>query len=1047
MFWDKNRFKFLDIESSSDQKSNTLSLEQKNKYRKLLNNLLGIQNSDSAIFSKLNTNNLDLTKLITNEEIEKIFTKEDFSIKLSFKKTLKSKTSTINDEYRNQNFDNESIEIIKWKRYVKLINETFEQTNTWPLFIGTYFIKGKLGDKVIYAPLILKEVELVIEDNMIFLKSKDKSCVLNEKIIFLLNEFQGISIPNIKFEEEKIKISELAAELDDYLKSYLTYEESDLYQSFKDLKKVEINNSKCIKTNGFLLMIVNPSGGALRKAVIDLIKNEKINNLINVDLERAFNIDEETVKNIVYKPMKIARICPTDPSQEKAIISSLNGHTIIIGPPGTGKSQTIANILTNILLAGKKALFISQKRVALEVVLERMKSLQFFTLQLVEHKNKSSKNDKEIFYDYLTNFLNNIKSNVNSNSNLEVHTKPLVSYKWLEYWMSKENKINEKDLEIFYKLKKTNAIINQNMFNILDSSFGELQKISRQNEINQLLEMKEKNFKSFVNKLNVQPKFSFLGIKKYDKSINKFFDANVKLLNVMDQYHLNNEMILLLKDFKNSNNVIELEEKIYPIHANEVPKPNIFNSNEEEIKAIISKRTFNIYKQIDALDKTFYRKFQGRVERRFTQPTKFLSLFKNELKQLFNIYVSTPEALSSFIDFKNDKFDYVIFDEASQIFLEKAIPYISISKNVIVAGDDQQMQPTNWFGFRSEVDQSEQEEENIDSLLTYAIESGIPKQVLELNYRSALAALTSFSSKEFYKSNLKTLDNNKINNPKAIEIIDIEGKWVNNTNEIEIRKLIEVLKENINKYKKIILLTLNAPQLELTNIILSNEEPEIYNKIIEGEIILKNLENIQGDEADLVIVSIGYTKESSLALTYVGRPGGRNALNVAITRAKDKMIVIKSIKSSEIVIKNELNKDLTTFKNWIQFLELNDEEKREYSLIDHNDAIKNAESSFEYEVISWLKTLSFNRELKIETQYPIGSYRIDIALIDKLTNKYLLGIEVDGFKYHSTLRQRYNDLVRQNFIESKGYKILRISELLWKTDRVKVFNLLKEKLI
>ena len=68
--------------------------------------------------------------------------------------------------------------------------------------------------------------------------------------------------------------------------------------------------------------------------------------------------------------------------------------------------------------------------------------------------------------------------------------------------------------------------------------------------------------------------------------------------------------------------------------------------------------------------------------------------------------------------------------------------------------------------------------------------------------------------------------------------------------------------------------------------------------------------------------------------------------------------------------------------------------------------------------------------MKVEVQYPVGSYKIDIALLDLTTNKYLLGIEIDGLRYHSTTKQKYHDLVRQNFIESKGYKIIRIPELM-----------------
>ena len=726
----------------------------------------------------------------------------------------------------------------------------------------------------------------------------------------------------------------------------------------------------------------------------------------------------------------------------------MNQNTIIIGPPGTGKSQTISNILANILLRNKKALFISQKRVALEVVLERIKMLQYFTLQLVEHKSKSSSDEKSTFYDYLNNFVNLTKSTTATSLRAEVvsnELKPLVSYKKLEYWKSKDiPNINQEDVDMFSLLKSNNASVNNEMTKNVTNVFSSLKQMSRFEEIPKLLEMNERNLKVFANKLNVPPKFSFLGIKKYDKSFKNFFNANLELLSMESRFNLTKNMLLKLREYKNFNQLIQLNNS-YAHHQTEIAKTNPFVSEERKIAEVCAYRAKEVYRRIHEKDPKWVNKFNGRIQRRFTQPTKFVSLFKNELKQLFNVYVSTPEALSSFIDFKKDRFDYVIFDEASQIFLEKAIPYISIADKVIIAGDDQQMQPSNWFGHRVDVDEEDKVEENIDSLLTYGIENGINQEMLELNYRSAAANLTTFSSKEFYNSNLKTLDNNsKIVEP--IEIINVDGKWENNQNEVEAIKAIEVLKYNVNKYKKIIVLTLNKQQMDLINFKLSMEEPEIYNKVIEGEITLKNLENIQGDEADLVIVSIAYTKDAALAMTYVGRPGGRNALNVAITRARDKMIVIKSISSDEIQTKTEMNSDLRTFKNWVEFLELNEKDQKTYALIDDEKSIHDVESSFEYEVVKWLETKTFNRQLKITCQYPIGSYRIDIALIDAINDKFVLGIEVDGFLYHSSIRQRYNDLVRQNFIEAKGYRLIRISELLWKTDKGKVLAIINENI-
>lgn len=416
-------------------------------------------------------------------------------------------------------------------------------------------------------------------------------------------------------------------------------------------------------------------------------------------------------------------------------------------------------------------------------------------------------------------------------------------------------------------------------------------------------------------------------------------------------------------------------------------------------------------------------------------------MFRNLFKKFFKIVISTPESLATKIDFLNERYDYVIFDEASQLFLERAIPFLAIADRAIIAGDDQQMQPSSWFSIRSESEVNEEEEENdenVDSLLTYAINSGIPKYLLELNYRSKYACLTSFSSKNFYESKLKALDSN-IEPLKPIIIHQIDGIWEDSQNKAEAEKVIEILKENINQYEKIIILTLNSQQMELIDLMLSEREEEIYyNKMIkERSIILKNLENIQGDEADLVIISVAYTRDTHLSGIYVCRPTGKNALNVAITRAKDKMIVIKAIKASEIMSSNP---NILLFKEWLLFLDLNSDQQKKYSIdnSNHLENVMNIESRFEKDVYEWLTQQQFNRRIMIESQYSVGSYRIDFALLEEGTRKFLLGIEVDGWKYHSRPHQIYNDTIRQQFIESKGYKLLRIPEMMWEIDKEKI---------
>ena len=837
----------------------------------------------------------------------------------------------------------------------------------------------------------------------------------------------------------------MSAELDYFFQNIITIKFFDNETKFEELSTQEVVNPQLKKSPGIILLHCQPAGSSLRKATLDLIESGEINNLLYIE-NQLVDFNKKSIKNIVQNDLNIARICQTDASQEKAILSSLQEHAIIIGPPGTGKSQTIANLLTNILYNNKRALFISQKRIALEVVVERMGQLEHFMLQLVEKQGKVNKGEKEEFYWRLKKFIEYAKDGYVDNTPGKPFTS-LINKNTKTYWKAKQDglEITQEELDLICDIKSKFKTITPTIETEIKKVFWclfELKKMNKESDIEEILSYNERDIKGFSKKTNFEVK-KILGIRMYGKDFKHLFSINLILLDFMEKTNTDIKFISLIKKIK-SIEKLALIFKIYPILEMPIKSTSAFESDEYEVlkrlKIIANERMKKIEIMKKVEDKTWMGKFLGRIDRAYTVPQNFISLFKNELKQMFSVIVSTPESLSSFIDFKKDKFDYVIFDEASQIFLEKAIPFISVGTKIIIAGDDQQMQPSNWFSSRVNSD-GEDEVENIDSLLTYAIANSLPRYNLELNYRSANAALTTFSSKQFYDYNLKTLDN--INAKKnAIEVINVVGTWNDSCNLEEAKKMISILQTNISKFEKIILLTFNKNQLDLVDDMIATKEPELYDKIIEGKIILKNLENIQGDEADLVIASIGYTKDSALASTYVGRPGGKNALNVAITRAKSKMIILKSISSNEIKISNSNNIDLLVFRNWIQFLELTENKQKEYA-IKANEENVSVESNFENEVYQWLLKQRLNMELDLHTQYSIGSYRIDLALVDKISGKFMLGIEVDGFKWHSTAIQKYNDIVRQDFIEAKGYKLIRISEVLWKTDKDKVLQMIE----
>lgn len=1282
------------------EKTNSNNKDIWTRFDKSLKNLLAIKSrGDNSIFMKINkSTSFDLFNILKWDDLHKIMSKSSFSIKIpriskkefiakineinnidemitflednNIKKMIIDRISYLKEYKEKKNIDDyeewddiysdilysidEQIKNfnVQWNRFIKKANDIYEQTNIWPLYVNTYFIKGNLS-KPIYAPLICKEIEIINKENDFYIQSKNETLLINEKISFILEEELNWTMAKINEEKESISIDECSKELDVLFKEIIKKDKYVLIDKFERLNSSDIDNNEIILSPGIVLSISNPVGSNLRKALIDLIQIGKINENENLLAKNLSSLNENNLIEKIINQEKIARICKTDLSQEKAIISSLDRSTIIIGPPGTGKSQTISNIITNILYNNKTALFISQKRVALEVVLDRLQDLKWFTLQLSDYTSHTSsgKKEKEWFYKNLSNWRKYVEEFTFLNFESSNEFNSLISKELIEYWNSKDASVSVNDIEIFSKLKNTfsnfdqkiinfyamnkehlDAITNEEwefylwfyanivpivgvdqilnfnlkiaeLFNIdniiIAKSFetkvelsnlteedllkihlhkksfqnisweiyekiASIENVSQNKDdnfvnllnsfVNLLLEFKKFNLninidniffeaysklnkKQFAKKFNFQksgflfnrdyPKEffqlyeyyqnlilfitkynieqSFLQlllnhkefivnyhdclsiylfikqknidilmlekiksildvileirtclefIKNYNIELNQIIHIKtnknyfMKIINDLNLYNYLHNLNLkeflyleLLKSIENVESLTKLEINFVNYHQNEVPKVNDFIENNDKNKVLKQLiKNFNYKKErLSKEEQQLYQRLIGRINRQFTKPSSLISLFKDIFKKFFNITVGTPENLASYVDFMNDHYDYIIFDESSQIFLEKALPFIALGDKIIIAGDNQQMQPSNWFTNRVATPNEELEDENIDSLLEYAINSGIKSQYLELNYRSNFANLTTFSSKHFYESNLKCLDKlNNNSNSNSIQVIDVGGEWIDSCNEKEARKMIEILNANLNLYNKIILLTLNSDQLKCLDEIISLEYPELYRIILNtDQIILKSLENIQGDEADLVIISVAYTNKTKLAQTYVCRPNGKNALNVAITRAKDKMIVIKSISSNDII---STNQGVNLFKEWLSFIDSSTDYQKTYS-INKNDisrAIDVSESSFEEDVIKWLSNQTFSKPIKLIAQFPVGSYRIDVALFDKSNERFILGIEIDGYRYHSSNEQKYHDLIRQNFIESKGYSILRIPEIRWKTKKEKI---------
>ncbi|MDC8921526.1 DEAD/DEAH box helicase [Metamycoplasma hyosynoviae] len=1048
---------------------------QSSKYKRLVNNLLDIKSKgDNATFYKIGNNsiNCDLKKLIGIKNLRDILATSEFKIQLknTIEKSSLDKLSLINNAknfkiwmqendfqitpkmeknlaldsykwlpyYKKRIIENNYSFVKTWKANAKKIEEIYSETNLWPLYIGTYFLKFRKDDVYLYAPFILKAVKIKIENDSIFLQNADTNIILNEKLKYLLEQHSEFKLPFL-VDGEDVTLNNALFDIQDLQKSFLRNDKTDpniFTNPFNELNKQNFENNATIElVEGTVLLQGNPSGTKLRDVMLNLITQDKIDKLIKVD--DLFNYNKEAYEKSL-ESNNIARITSSDFSQEKAIIGSLCNSAIIIGPPGTGKSQTIANILINIAKNNKKALFISQKKVALDVVLKRLGKYQNMLFQFSESA-KTSKMEKEYFYKPIIDYFNKINNSfkIQGTSEIDLGFFDKIEMNYLNS-KSEIGEIFNKDLNAYQNLKKqgnlnedlNNLVKFYKLFNKFKSKndflkiYKYYKKLSKR-KIAKKLRISEN--KTIFNAYSGEFNFNFSLTKK----LVSFYKRHLAKYDIYDLIQLSN--FIRLNSFIQFDNQEQEYSKFLDFKSPDNTTPElleiIYNNS-----ALNSKKKLDNYRTLSDKKHQKLNKFFGRLERKITPPYIITSLFDDIIKQVYNIFVGTPEILGNFIDFENDKFDYVIFDEASQIFIEKAIPFISISKKVIVAGDSQQMQPTNWFATRDETD-DEYTEEEITSLLDWAIHNHLPKYILEMNYRSNSSELVLFSSKEFYNSKLKGLDSFNKKNKTSIEVIDVKGVWEENRNEVECAKLIEICEKNLSRYNSIILLAFNRKQQDYICEQIALTSPKIFT-VLEDKVILRNIENIQGDEADLVIASIGYTADTSLHATYIGSRKGRNALNVAITRAKDKMIIIKSIKNTEIDPKND---NLLTFKKWLNYIQLSSEKQKSYTEVLINESSKMKKSQFIFEINMWLNEQPFANDIKIKLDYCIGSYNIDMAILDK-KNNFIVGLNLDSVADEINIDEFIENRIKTDFMAVKGYPIYRVSNFRFNENKPSMYK-------
>ena len=303
---------------------------------------------------------------------------------------------------------------------------------------------------------------------------------------------------------------------------------------------------------------------------------------------------------------------------------------------------------------------------------------------------------------------------------------------------------------------------------------------------------------------------------------------------------------------------------------------------------------------------------------------RLISHFSRELFNLIPCWLTSPESASAIFPMEK-LFDLVIFDEASQCFSERGLPAMYRGRQLVIAGDSKQLSPFDLYKTRWDEEEEEHPDLEVDSLLDLA-DKYLMQVHLKGHYRSKSLDLIDFSNKYFYEGNLMMLPDRKIlnRNKPAIEFIKLDGLWENNCNLIEAQYVADMVFRVSEEFpgKHIGVVSFNARQQDLIQDLIEDKSIE-KGVFIPENLFVKNIENVQGDERDIIIFSLthGPDKKGKLNMQFgsLNIVNGENRLNVAITRAKEKIYVVTSFYPQEMTTEHLKNEGPKLLRKYLEY--------------------------------------------------------------------------------------------------------------------------------
>ncbi len=430
-------------------------------------------------------------------------------------------------------------------------------------------------------------------------------------------------------------------------------------------------------------------------------------------------------------------------------------------------------------------------------------------------------------------------------------------------------------------------------------------------------------------------------------------------------------------------------------------------------------------------------------KRRHKPIRQLIGLAGEAIQAIKPVFMMSPLSIATYIEPDSVGFDLVVFDEASQVRPVDALGALLRAKKVVVVGDDRQLPPTSFFDSATRADDDDFDDDNvtgdIESILGLMRSAGCPSRMLRWHYRSRHESLIATSNQEFYQNGLVVFPSPDTSRSEVglqyHKVSDaVYDRGGSRANRREAEEVANAVMEHAKLHPD---LTLGVAAFSSAQMAAIRDQVELlrrqddscegfFNAHPEEPFFIKNLENVQGDERDVIFISVGYGRDSNgqLSMNFgpLNREGGERRLNVIITRAKRRCHVFTGLRAEDINLGNNRSPGLRALKTFLAYAES--------GLLPSNMPVESGrdmDSPFQRAVAFRLRSRGYD----VHEEVASGGKFIDLAIVDPTRpGRYLLGIECDGATYHSSMSARDRDRIREQVLIGLGWRLHRI----WSTD-------------